>query len=412
VPNGSAFSTAFSVNELSTEIVAIARPPPITLSVDMDAESKKRIHETLGMVTGAKWRRPKTVTGARRNHANRLPGALELVPARRELRRSNAIDRERNLTNVCTLVALARAPKIQTKFRYQRLNQMKLSAVALPFLTAALVVSPVFAVDRPVEYPVTFEETDFEAKPWLKEIEWVIVVNRANEGADKQSVRIYHDQKLVTYEEIRAYLQDVTSQQLAARIKDPNLKERGWRVDELAQKQWAPGVFKVSTGRNQFEAKGEHHSQHASWTVTPTGVYVPQRFVAKHKSESYSAKMCDSLLGKVVSAVTRKVLCTYMENATFFNGGIALHKAIPGTEPVLGEKASGGCVRLPAALAEFLFKSLQQSQGRPVPVVNPDGTVQVDPQTGDVVRETSHKSTWGTIPAASAIIIVQDKIVQ
>ncbi|MES2962572.1 MAG: L,D-transpeptidase [Bdellovibrionota bacterium] len=289
---------------------------------------------------------------------------------------------------------------------------MKLSkSLLLPILSAALLVSPVYGVNRPVEFPVTFEESDFETKPWLKEIEWVIVVNRANEGLDKQSIRIYHDQKLVTYEEIRAYLQDVTGQQLAARIKDPNMKERDWRVGELGKKQWGPGIFKVSTGRNQFEAKGQHHSQHDSWTTTPTGAYVPQRFVAKHKSESYSAKMCDSALGKLVSAITRKALCTYMENATFFNGGIALHKAIPGTEPVLGEKASGGCVRLPAALAEFLFKSIQQSQGRPVPVVNPDGTVMIDPATGDYVRETSHKSTWGTIPAASAIIIVQDKVV-
>lgn len=279
----------------------------------------------------------------------------------------------------------------------------------LPLLSAALVSSPVMALDRPVEYPVTFQEADFETKPWMKDIEWVIVVNRANEGADRQSIRIYHDQKLVTYEEIRAYLQDVTNQQLAGRIKDPNLKERSYRLDELAQKQWAPGVFKVSTGRNAYESKGEHHSQHDSWTITPTGAYVPQRFVAKHKSESYSSKMCDSFFGKVVSAVIRKALCTYMENATFFNGGIALHKAIPGTEPVLGEKASGGCVRLPAALAEFLFKSLQQSQGRPMPVIHPDGTVEVD-ATGAVVYETKHSSTWGTIPSTSALIIVQDQV--
>ncbi|MEK7355780.1 MAG: L,D-transpeptidase, partial [Bdellovibrionota bacterium] len=271
------------------------------------------------------------------------------------------------------------------------------SVLGLSVVTAALFVSPVFGVDRPVEYPVSFQESDFETKPWMKEFEWVIVVNRANEGLDRQSVRIYHGQKLVTYEEIQAYLADVTSQQLAGRIKDPNLKERSFRVEELGTKQWAPGVFKVSTGRDAFEAKGEHHSQHDSWSVTPTGAYVPQRFVAKHKSESYSSKMCDSILGKLVSAVTRKVLCTYMENATFFNGGIALHKAIPGTEPALGGKASGGCVRLPAALAEFLFKSMQQSQGRPVPVIRVDGTVETDPRTGEIARETTHRSTWGSL---------------
>jgi hypothetical protein len=283
--------------------------------------------------------------------------------------------------------------------------------IVLSILALGLLSTAVYAVDRPVEYPVTFDESDFETKPWLKEIEWVIVVNRANEGLDKQSIRVYHEQKLVTFEEIRTYLEEVTTYQRSAKIKDRFMKERPARIEELASKQWAPGVFKVSTGRNQFEKKGEHHSQHDSWTTTPTGAYVPQRFVERHKSESYSSKICDSILGKVVSAVIRKSLCTYMENATFFNGGIALHKAIPGTEPVLGQKASGGCVRLPAALAEFLFKNLKQSNGRPVPVVRPDGTVAVDPTTGDIQRETIHKSSWGTLPAASALIIVQDKVV-
>lgn len=288
---------------------------------------------------------------------------------------------------------------------------MKLSsALVVSALVAAFVTTPVHALNPPLEFPASFQESDFETKPWMKDFQWVIVVNRANEGQDKQSIRVYHQQRLVTYEEIKAYLDDVTAQQLATKTKDRFLKERSYRVQELGQKQWAPGVFKVSTGRHQFEKKGQHHSQHDSWSTTPTGYYVPQRFVERHKSESYSSKLCDSPLGKLVSAVTRKALCTYMDNAIFFNGGIALHKAIPGTEPALGGKASGGCVRLPAALAEFLFKSLQQTQGGPAPVVRADGSVDLDPATGAVVTETTHASTWGKIPAASALIIVHDTV--
>ena len=304
------------------------------------------------------------------------------------------------------------------------------AALLIPLMTSALMPANAFAQEaiatgvatdptaevtlavpppRPIEYPVTFDVADFEAKPWTKEFEWVIVVNRADEGADRQSIRVYHNQQPVTYEEVASYLQNLTAQETMMNVKDETMGERDARIQELAGKQWAPGVFKVSTGRNAFEAKGEHHSQHASWSVTPTGAFVPQRFEKKHKSESYSNKMCDSFFGRLVSALTRKELCTYMQNATFFNGGIALHKAIPGTEDALGGKASGGCVRLPAALAEYLFHVLDEATGKPVPVVRNDGTVETT-ATGDIVRETVSTSPWGTLEARSALIIVQDQV--
>ena len=261
-------------------------------------------------------------------------------------------------------------------------------------------LSPSFEVmlhtPKPKEFPVTFEVSDFDTKPWLRDFEWLVVVNRANTGADKQSIRIYHNQIPVTYEDVSLYLAQLTSDEYYAQVEDPSQGERDFRVRELATKQWAPGVFKVSTGRNQFEDKGQHHSQHASWTITPTGMFYPQSFEKKHKSESYSNKMCDSFIGHLISAVTRKTLCTYMENATFFNGPIALHKAIPGTEGALGEKASGGCVRLPAALAEYLFHVLADAKGRVVPLVHMDGSVDLGRSAPSATR--------------SALIIVQDQV--
>lgn len=261
---------------------------------------------------------------------------------------------------------------------------------------------------RPVEADVHFQESDFSAKPWMREFQWVVVVNRANKGADKQSIRVYHEQSLIQYGEVKTYLESLDGLQEMTKTKDPNRKDRKERIDELAGKQWSPGVFKVSTGRNGYEPKGEHHSRHDSWSTTPTGFYVPQAFVQKHKSESYSNKLCESLAGKLLGAVLRKKMCTYMENVTFFNGGIGLHKAIPGTEPVLGTKASGGCVRLPAALAEYLFHNFDEAKGDAVPVVNLDGTVKLD-ASGAIVREKTHKGDWGKLAARSVLIIVQDQ---
>lgn len=282
----------------------------------------------------------------------------------------------------------------------------RLFSVALA--TALFATAAYTMTSRPPEANVHFSESDFTEKPWLREFQWVVVVNRANSGALKQSIRVYHGQTLVQFDEIAQYLQTLQQNQELENIKDPNRKDRSERVAELGRKMWAPGVFKVSTGRNAFEAKGEHHSQHDSWSVTPTGFFVPQAFVAKHKSESYSSKACDSFAGKILGAILRKQLCTYMENVTFFNGGIGLHKAIPGTEPVLGSKASGGCVRLPAALAEFLFLNFQQATGRPVPVIRQDGNVATD-TGGNIVRESSHHGDWGTLEARSVLIIVEDE---
>jgi len=89
-----------------------------------------------------------------------------------------------------------------------------------------------------------------------------------------------------------------------------------------------------------------------------------------------------------------------MENAIFFNGPIALHRAIPGTELQLGKKASGGCVRLPGAIADFLYSSIAKTKlefGR-YPVVAKDGSL-IDPSTVGGKRPQD---------AYGALIIVQN----
>ena len=100
-----------------------------------------------------------------------------------------------------------------------------------------------------------------------------------------------------------------------------------------------------------------------------------------------------------------------MENAIFFNGPIALHKAIPGTEPELGVKASGGCVRLPAALAEYLFLNIgaTRQKGSKIPLVNKDGSANYD-SNGNLKYIDTVSSIWGRKMVASALIIVVDDV--
>lgn len=254
------------------------------------------------------------------------------------------------------------------------------------------------AQERPTEYPANFEENDLDAKPWLREFEYILVINKATEGSEKQSIKIYHRGQAVTLQEVTAYISAYGS------------KDSKKRLNELADKTIGNDRFKISSGRDAFEAKGEHGSQKDSWTVTPTGYYMPQYFDPKHRSNSYSKKGCGGLLGKIAKLFTGKEACAIMENAVFFNDAIAIHKAIPGTEDALGEKASGGCVRLPGALAEFLYLNIQAATDpRGVPDVDNSGNVQVD-ANGQVIMKTSHASIWGSLPARSALIIVQNKM--
>jgi hypothetical protein len=74
------------------------------------------------------------------------------------------------------------------------------------------------SLTRPVDVDVDFSSEYFQSKPWINEFHYVIVVNKANQGSEAQSINVYeYGQKIIT--------------------------------------------SKVSTGRDQFEKKGEHNSK-------------------------------------------------------------------------------------------------------------------------------------------------------
>lgn len=270
-----------------------------------------------------------------------------------------------------------------------------ISAILLSFVLTGIAN----AQQRPAESYANFEESDFETKPYMKDYEFVIVVNKANQGSERQSIKIYRGGHRVTVSEVSSYINAYGS------------KDSRKRLGELAEKTRAEDLFMVSTGRDAFEEKGEHGSQKDSWTVTPSGYFSPQYFALKHRSQSYSKKGCGGLFGKIAKMVTGREACAIMENAIFFNGPIALHKAIPGTEGELGTKASGGCVRLAGPLAEYLYQNVQASvASRGIPRMDTAGNVALD-LNGQTIYKMVHESIWGSLSARSALIIVQEKIV-
>ena len=200
---------------------------------------------------------------------------------------------------------------------------------------------------RPVDVAVNFSESDLE-QPWIKEFRYVVVVNKANEGSEKQTVKIFEYGKLIRKE-------------------------------------------KVSTGRDGFEKKGVNHSKADSWTVTPTGYYTPNFLSKDHRSSAYGGRFSWLTGG------------TKMPYAIFFNGGIALHEAPKGTEGALGKKASGGCVRLPNTLSADLFMRVQETEGSKNPRFTVEGQPMLD-SAGNQMYST--KSGYGTL------IIVQSKITE
>jgi lipoprotein-anchoring transpeptidase ErfK/SrfK len=202
-----------------------------------------------------------------------------------------------------------------------------------------------FSSSKPVDINVSFNQSTFETQPWTQEFRYVIVVNKAVSGSEKQTIKIFEYGQLI-----------ITS--------------------------------KVSTGRDQFESKGEHGSKMDAWTVTPTGYYTPLFLNKNHKSSAYGRKW-EWLRGGVK-----------MPYAIFFNGGIALHQRPKGTESALGENASGGCVRLSDSLASDLFSRVQETAGVKNPRFNVDGTPMLDAE-GNLRHATN--------PGYSTLIVVQNQ---
>ena len=188
---------------------------------------------------------------------------------------------------------------------------------------------PVDFVARP------FVESDFNTQPWLKEFTNVIVINKANSGSDKQTLRVYVNGKLKEFTRISS-------------------------GREHFEKGCSPGQ----------EPKKDHCSQRAYWSQTPTGYFDIDELVENYFSNLWQ---------------------TWMPYAVFFESGIATHQAPAGTEGHLGSRASGGCVRMHPSMAPVLYAMVKNAGKGLVPKFDRKGEVLKTAQ-GDVIRWQGYKS--------------------
>lgn len=122
------------------------------------------------------------------------------------------------------------------------------------------------------------------------------------------------------------------------------------------------GAFLTSTGRDQYETPpvGQPY-----YSVTPTGWYNPILFDRYHFSKTWQASM---------------------EYSIFFTGGIAVHATTPDHYAELGQKASGGCVRLTNLDAETVWNLAFNQPRKLVPAFYRNGDLALNRQ-GQVIRK-------------------------
>lgn len=187
----------------------------------------------------------------------------------------------------------------------------------------------VYAIEKaetrklPEHFSGKFSEADFVEKPWMRDFQYVIVVNKSAKGPMAQTMRLY---------------------------------ENGLLVHQT----------KVSTGREGLELRRKNKvctgaPPKSYWSQTPTGYYTPKYLSKDHRSSSWDSDM---------------------PNAIFYDldNGLALHEVHPSYEKYLGGRASGGCVRQDKGTAEELFNRVASTEGASIPEINLDGTPVLDEQ--------------------------------
>lgn len=194
--------------------------------------------------------------------------------------------------------------------------------------------------DATLEIPIDFQALPFTVEnlqkiPEFREYTHVILINKANSGNDRQTLKLYTNGKLAL-------------------------------------------MTKVSTGRETFEAgcqagqdpKKDHCSKRAYWSTTPVGYFDVDQLVENYFSNLWQ---------------------TWMPFAVFFESGIATHQAPAGTESKLGGRASGGCVRLHPNIAPIVFQAVQQAGKGLIPIFARNGQLQKS-KNGDVIRRIGFKT--------------------
>lgn len=279
-----------------------------------------------------------------------------------------------------------------------------------------------------------FKESDFQTKPWMREFEYVIVVNNSNSFRQNEklpqglpvdlpslSTLGIIDSPTNSENSVMPAQQFVSQygslafqvRRFGALERDANKKPipsgiRGAQTIRIYQRGQLLRVARVSTGRHEFELRDRtvtcgNRPAESYYSVTESGYYTFQELMKDYKSKSFDD--------------------ADMPNSMFYirNRGIALHEVnLPEKLANLGKRASGGCTRLDPDTASSLFEAVYATQGARIPVIDLHGNPvrdafgrQAYKEREEVVyNEGETRQRRVSMPTYSALLIVQPDSVE
>jgi hypothetical protein len=170
-------------------------------------------------------------------------------------------------------------------------------------------------------------------------------------------------------------------------------------VSKAAHGAWAQHMFvfhRADSGRMMFDdsfavSTGRERSE-KYFTTTPAGLFEldPNRFDANHHSHRWNN-----------APMPWAMFLNYTIHGHL--AGVALHSGI-GHVALLGQRASGGCVRMPPEKAEYYFKKFKAEEYGQVPVFAFDGDSTA--KDGRLVRDMTGKPQM--TEGYKVLLIIQD----
>ncbi len=278
---------------------------------------------------------------------------------------------------------------------------------------------------------VPFKESDFQTKPWMRQYEYVVVVNNSSPYVHRTDFPAQHpipysakelgltedsgyDQKLSSLRFLEVYgeaARKVYYFGTLERVKNPTTGKMepvksnlpGAQTIRIYQRGQLIRVGKVSTGRGGFELRDKNprctkRPNTSYYSVTESGYYNFQELI----KTGYQSGEWDG---------------ADMPNAMFYlrGRGLALHEAAAAKIPKLGTRDSGGCTRLDPNTASSLFDSIAATKGATIPVLDVYGNPVLD-AAGRIQYKNQEEIIWGEgtrnekrVPVASysALLIIQ-----
>ncbi len=278
---------------------------------------------------------------------------------------------------------------------------------------------------------IPFKESDFQSKPWIRQYEYVVVVNNSNSYKQNEIVPTQVPIVLPALSELGLILDNESSvmpaqyfdmqygslamqvRKFGAPLRDGNNKRmatgiKGAQTIRVYHRGQLIRVAKVSTGRHVFELRDRigacgNRPVESYYSVTESGYYNFQELAKEFKSKSYDE--------------------ADMPNAMFYirNRGIALHE-VSLSEKIanLGARASGGCTRMDPNTASTLFEAVLATRGATIPVIDLTGKPVLDAR-GQLTYKSREEVIYyegqgrerrTVLPSYNALLIVQPDSVE